>query len=160
MVVKRILVAVDFSAVTGDVIRTTASLARVLGAEVRLLHVAAPEPDFVGYEAGPATVRQRVAEEYRAARRQLHALEDSLRGEIKVNSIMVQGDPVEKILAAAREFGADLIALGSHGHGALYDLLVGSVASGVLKAASCPVLVVRSRASDENDTIAERKTEP
>lgn len=138
--------AVDFSPVTGDLVRATAALARVLGGEIRLVHVAPPEPDFVGYEAGPATVRQRIAEEYRAARRQLHALEESLRGDAPgVSSITVQGDPVEKILAVAREFGADLIALGSHGHGALYELLVGSVASGVLKAAPCPVLVVPSR---------------
>lgn len=138
--------AVDFSPVTGDLIRATTALARVLGGELRLVYVAPPEPDFVGYEAGPATVRERVADEYRAARRQLHALEESLRGDAaKVSSITVQGDPVEKILSLAREFGADLIALGSHGHGALYELLVGSVASGVLKAAPCPVLIVPAR---------------
>ncbi len=140
------LVAVDFSEVTGDLMRAVAMLARALGAEVRLVHVAPPEPDFVGYEVGPDTVRQRIAEEYRAARQQLHALEESLRGETpRVSALMVQGDPVEKILASAREFAADLIALGSHGHGALYELLVGSVASGVLKSARCPVLVVPSR---------------
>ncbi|MCX7819768.1 MAG: universal stress protein [Kiritimatiellae bacterium] len=143
---KRILAAVDFSPVTGDLIRVVAALSRAFHADVRLIHAVPPEPDFVGYEAGPATVRERIAAEYRAARQQLHAIEESLRDETPaVSALVVQGDPVQKILAAAQEFGADLLVMGSHGHGALYDLLVGSVASGVLKHARCPVLVVPSR---------------
>ncbi len=140
---KRILAAVDFSPVTGDVVRVTGDLAHALHAEVRLIHVASPEPDFVGYGAGPLTVREQVAREYREEHRQLHAIETAMREEeTKVSTMMVQGDAVIKILKIAAEYGADLIVLGSHGHGALHHLLAGSVASGVLKATTRPVLLV------------------
>lgn len=52
---------------------------------------------------------------------------------------------MERLLAEQGRLAADAIVLGSHGHGALYDLLVGSVAEGVLRRAPCPVVVVPSR---------------
>ena len=52
------------------------------------------------------------------------------------------GAPVPLILKQARRVHADVIVMGSHGHGAAYDLAVGSVARGILKRAPCPVLVV------------------
>lgn len=140
---KRILAAVDFSPVTGDVVRVTGDLAHALHAEVRLLHVVAPEPEFVGYSPGPATVREQMAQTYREEHRQLQALEAAMCEEGSgVTSLMVQGDAATKILKIAAEYGAGLIVLGSHGHGALHHLIAGSVASGVLKASPRPVLIV------------------
>ena len=55
-----------------------------------------------------------------------------------------EGTVVEQILDTAREISADLIVMGSHGHGSVYNLLVGSVTEGVLKAAERPVLLVPS----------------
>ena len=52
---------------------------------------------------------------------------------------------VDKILQEAKKLDASLIVMGSHGHGALYHLLVGSVTEGVLKGTACPVLVVPAR---------------
>ena len=57
---------------------------------------------------------------------------------------MTDGLPVDLILQTCKEESADLIVVGSHGHGAVYNLLVGSVTAGVLKSAKCPVLVVPS----------------
>ncbi len=156
---KRLLAALDFSPVTDLVVQTTRELALALGATVRLIHVAPPEPDFVGYEAGPITVRQRVAAEYREARRRAHSIESRLRNSgLAVEAMVVQGEPADKILHHAREFGADLIVLGSHGHGMLYELLVGSVTSAVMRAAPCPVVVVPSprmgRTTDREQTRA------
>ena len=51
---------------------------------------------------------------------------------------------MDRILHEATEQDAGLIVMGSHGHGAIYNLLVGSVAEGVLKGVSCPVLIVPS----------------
>jgi nucleotide-binding universal stress UspA family protein len=84
-----------------------------------------------------------VARELHDEHRRLQELEKQpdLRG-IKVTSLLVQGYAVEKILKEADQLGADLIVMGSHGHGALRNLLVGSVANGVLGKAKCPVLVV------------------
>jgi nucleotide-binding universal stress UspA family protein len=49
---------------------------------------------------------------------------------------------VEKILAQMEKLDADLVIMGSHGHGAIYRTLLGSVSEGVLHDAACPVLIV------------------
>jgi nucleotide-binding universal stress UspA family protein len=49
---------------------------------------------------------------------------------------------VEEVLKTAREVSADLIVMGTHGHGSVYNLLVGSVTEGILKASERPVLLV------------------
>ena len=56
---------------------------------------------------------------------------------------VVSGDPDAAIVEYAREHGADLIVMGSHGHTGLRHLLMGSVAEHVLRHAACPVLIVR-----------------
>lgn len=86
---------------------------------------------------------QFTAEVERRARQHLHRLQKRLaEPRVTVETRCQQGSPVPLILAHAKELGADYIVLGSHGHTALYDLVVGSTASGVLKRATCPVVVV------------------
>ena len=53
-----------------------------------------------------------------------------------------EGTVVEEILRTAAEISANLIVMGTHGHGSVYNLLVGSVTEGILKAAHRPVLLV------------------
>ncbi len=138
-----ILVPVDFSDTTAPVLAQAQVLAKALGGELVLLKVAEPEPDFVGFEPGPATVRVAVAHDYRAERVRLDELKaQAAAGGLAVTALHVQGPIVEKILDFASEHGAAMIVMGSHGHGALYELLVGSITQGVLKGARCPVVVV------------------
>jgi nucleotide-binding universal stress UspA family protein len=140
---KTILVPVDFSDVTAQVVETARKFAAAFESRLVLLNVAEPEPDFVGFEAGPPTVRAVVARDYRIERQHLDALKTQLAaGGCDVTALHVQGAIVEKIMHEASEQHADLIVIGSHGHGAFYDLLVGSVTQGVIKAAQCPVAVV------------------
>ena len=142
----RILTCVDFSEVTDAVIAYTCTLAALAGAEVRLLHVAAPNPDFVGYEAGPDTVRKQVAHELRDEHRKLEALAERVReGNVRAGCLMVQGATVETILEQARRFRANVVIIGSHGHSRLRHLIAGSVAQGVLRESTVPVLVVPDR---------------
>jgi nucleotide-binding universal stress UspA family protein len=63
----------------------------------------------------------------------------------KCESSVRFGLPADEILSAAAEHGADLLVMGSHGHGALYHLFTGSVVTGVLKRTPCPVLVIPLR---------------
>ncbi|MBU1695399.1 MAG: universal stress protein [Verrucomicrobia bacterium] len=145
-----ILALVDFSDVTAAVVEQAASMARGLEAEVVILHVAAPDPDFVGYEAGPQTVRDTVAEHLRKEHRDLQQLEDKVRARgVAATSLLVQGPTIEKCLAEAARLQPLLVVLGSHGHGLLRELLVGSVTEGVLRKAPCPVLVVPARVEDQ-----------
>ncbi len=140
---KTILVPIDFSDVTPHVIETATKFATAFLSRVVLLNVAEPEPDFVGFEAGPPTVRIAVARDFKAEHKRLDELKMQYAPTgLDVVALHVQGPIVEKILREAAEQRADLIVIGSHGHGALYDLLVGSVTQGVIKAAHCPVVVV------------------
>jgi nucleotide-binding universal stress UspA family protein len=139
---KNLAVAIDFSEVTGAVVEQAALLARALRAHLWLIHVAA-EPDL--YEAGPRTVRDRRALELRVEHRSLQALTERLRAEkIEATALLVSGPTVETILREAEKTKADLIVLGSHGHGFLRRALLGSVSEGVLHDARRPVLIVPS----------------
>jgi nucleotide-binding universal stress UspA family protein len=140
---KTILVPVDFSDITPKVIETARQYAAAFEARLFLLNVAEAEPDFVGFEAGPPVVRATMARDFKAERQKLDDWKAKLlAGGVEVVALHVQGPIVEKILHEAGEQSADMIVMGSHGHGALYDLLVGSVTHGVIKDAKCPVVVI------------------
>ena len=139
----RILVAVDFSSVTDRVMDIARDLATRTASHVYVLHVAEPEPDFVGYDVGPDVVRDQVAEEYHREHRQVQRLADSLRSsDVGATALLIQGSIVETIIREADRLDADLVVVGSHGHGAVFDLLVGSISEGLVRRSSRPVLVV------------------
>ncbi len=138
-----ILVPLDFSNVTDAVANIAETIAKAHHAKVVLLHVEPPEPDFVGYEPGPQHVRDNVAHQVTEDHEALHAIRDRLQNEgIDTDVLIIQGPIVEKILSEAKRLNIDHIVIGSHGHGALYHLLVGSVCEGILKGTACPVTVV------------------
>lgn len=140
-----ILVPVDFSDVTPRVVETAKRYARAFRSRIVLLHICEPEPDFVGYEPGPMVVREHTASAMRANQQTLDALKARfVEPDLEMLALQIQGPAVEKILHEAKEQDAGLIVMGSHGHGAIYNLLVGSVTEGVLKAVPCPVLIVPS----------------
>ena len=146
---KTILVPVDFSDVTTKVVEAARKFAAAFEGRLVMLNVAEPEPDFVGFEAGPPTVRVATARDFKVERQRLDDIKARLvAGGCDVTALHIQGPIVEKILHEAGEQQADLIVMGSHGHGAFYDLLVGSVTQGVIKSAACPVVVVPAVSKD------------
>ena len=141
-----ILALIDFSDVTDSVVETSKNLSRALDLEIIFLHVGEPDPDFVGYEAGPETVRDSVAHELADEHRSVeHITRQVSAAGVRCRSMMVQGPTVDVALEQAQKHSAAWIVLGSHGHGALFNLLVGSVSEGILRRATCPVVVVPSR---------------
>ena len=140
-----LLVAVDFSAVADDQLEIVSRLARP-NREIYLLHVAEPDPTFIGMEAGPDEVRHQVAEEFKREHDQIHEFADRLREQgHEVNALLVQGPTVQTILEQAERLEAEVIVVGSHGRGKLFDLVVGSVSAGVIRKSHVPVLVVPTR---------------
>jgi nucleotide-binding universal stress UspA family protein len=141
-----ILVAVDFSEPTQNVVAKAAELVKAVSGKLWLLHVADPDPDFIGYEPGPQSVRDAVAKHFHAEHRQIQEIADGLRESgLEVTPLLIQGRTAETILKEAEKLGVDMIVVGSHGQSALHDLFVGSVSKGVLHDATCPVLVVPVR---------------
>lgn len=146
-----ILVPVDFSSVEHAVTACAAELAKRLRAKLILVHVEAPDPEFVGYQVGPQSVREAVARSIHGDAQALHALRDLLRNQgLDVDSLLIQGPTVDKIVDEAERLKADYIVMGSHGHGNLFELVVGSVSDGVIRRAPCPVVVV-PRAREKKD---------
>lgn len=140
---KTILAPVDFSPVTKRVTAAAASLARALGGRLVLINVTQPVTvmaDYTAFLENIAEVNDLVA---KSAARELQALRKGLLREVaRVEVVQQTGSPAALILEQARRCRADFIVIGSHGHTALHDLLVGGIASGVLKHAPCPVLVI------------------
>lgn len=140
---QHIIAAIDFSEVSHDVVELAANLAETYGTPLSLVHAAAPDPAFVGYEAGPQSVRDARARKLRKEHQELHRIADELRARgLHVTPLLVQGPTIEKLLEEIRNLKADLLVMGSHGRGALLSALLGSVSAGVLRHAPCPVLVV------------------
>jgi len=142
----RLLVPIDFSPATGRTLAVAARFARDTGASLWLLHVAEPDPAFVGWDAGSASVRDQVAQVMRREHRELQAHADALREQgLDATALLLQGPVAATILAEAERLHADTLVMASHGHGAMFDLLVGSIGQAVLRGSKVPVLVVPAR---------------
>jgi len=138
---RKILVPVVFVDTARHVLQQAAWLARRLHAEVILLHVMTPPV----YPAGTLTGGREIPEE------ELHALVveraqadlDQIRypefAGIAVTRVLLRGDPAEEIVQAARDLNVDLIMMSTHGHGAFYRFLLGSVTAKILHEVACPV---------------------
>jgi nucleotide-binding universal stress UspA family protein len=142
---KTILVPVDLSAATTRVCDAACALARLMDARLVLLHVVQLPPvtmnDYYAFDAGTLSDAVKAGEKY-AARRLLTLARRCSRKKLKVRTVQRTGLPVSGILAQAASTKAAYIVLGSHGHGAVYDLIVGSTTHGILRKARCPVLVI------------------
>lgn len=136
----RIVVGIDFSRASEHALEVVR--ARFPGAQLRLVHVTdarvTATPDLGG-GLTPALPDPGL----------LQVLEDSDGGRLGrllregEDSALLVGDPVTGLLEAAREWGADLIAVGTHARGALEHFLVGSTAEKVVARSPVPVLTVR-----------------
>ncbi|MGD9782042.1 MAG: universal stress protein [Kiritimatiellia bacterium] len=142
----KLLAALDLASSTPAVLREARNWARRLSAELVLIHVAEPDPDFVGYGAGPESVRLAVAHKFTRAHRQIEALAVELRLDgIDAKALLIQGSTAETILREADNLSADAILMGTRARGAIHDLMVGSVSKEVLRHSSRPVLLIPPR---------------
>jgi nucleotide-binding universal stress UspA family protein len=159
--VKRILVPVDFSPAMEGVLALARQMARAFEAELHLVHVReiAAVPVFpaatIGYpgigmpEMGmaggapiaPGYVAMDAPNDGKKSRC-VELQEELHRSGLPAIAHEREGTVVEEILKTAAEISANLIVMGTHGHGSVYNLLVGSVTEGILKAAHRPVLLV------------------
>lgn len=143
---KQLTVAIDFSDNTQRVLDSAVALAKGLDAKVSLIHIIAPEPEFVGFDAyaypGP-DVRE---DQLQSEKAQLREMADKVRASgVEAAAFMKEAPVVAGIMEFADHHDADVIVVGSHGHGALARLLLGSIAEGVVRQSKIPVLVVPSR---------------
>ena len=99
-----------------------------------------PGVPVAGFEPMPEAIAESEDEKSRLARWQAEMAQQG----VKITLHEPIGAVAEEILKQADAVNADLIVMGTHGHGAIYNLLVGSATKGVLKRATRPVLLVPS----------------
>jgi len=140
---KNLLVAIDFHEQTGLLIDQAFDLARPVGAKVWIVHVSAPDPDFVGYEVGPQYIRDSRAKELREEHRLITGYVNALREKaMDAEGLLIQGPTVKVILTETQKLDIDLIIFGHHPHSPLYTAFFGSTSSELLSRVKVPVLVV------------------
>ncbi|MBI4444447.1 MAG: universal stress protein [Acidobacteria bacterium] len=138
-----IVLGTDFSEASFPAVQTGMLLAAESGAHLCLVHVI-EEPvnvePWTGFLGSPAT------ELYESAVEQVEkAARPGLDRGLRMERIILFGNPARKILELARERDADLIVIGTHGRRGLTRFLVGSTAEEVLREAPCQVLVVKKK---------------
>ena len=140
---KTVLAPIDFSDISRNVIDEAIVIARAIGARLVLLHVV-QLPSLLGTGVTESDLPDGFHAQAEAeAVSRLSQLQKQLRDEgVTAHVIHQVGSPGERILEQAERLDADYLVMGSHGHGALYDLMVGSTTTRILKRAKCRVAIV------------------
>lgn len=140
---KNILVTIDFKNNEELIIEKAFQLAAPFKSKIWLVHIVAPEPDFVGYEVGPQYIRDSRASELREEHRQLQQYASNLKQKgIDAEGLLIQGATIEMIIEESKKLNIDLIIAGHHEHNFLYNSFVGSVSSKIIRKSKIPVLIV------------------
>jgi universal stress protein A len=137
---KHILVAVEHSDADRAIIEHVTSLAKLTGASLLLLHVA---DGWVARNFDRLQLRE--SEEMKEDRAYLGRLKAELASQgIQAETLLAMGDPASEIVRVAGEQPVDLIAMSTHGHRFLADLLKGATASKVRHVVNVPVLLLKA----------------
>lgn len=133
---RRIVVAMDFSETSLRAARMALTLAAG-GATIYLAHVIPRDRSLYEWKAWSTTYKVGAGDALARTREELR-----VPAGMAIQNIVLQGDAATELLAFATGVSADLIATGSHGHGFVARMLVGSVATRLVRASTCSVLVV------------------
>jgi nucleotide-binding universal stress UspA family protein len=136
---RRVLVAIEHSDADKAILSHIEPLAKLTGAELLLVHVA---DGFAARHFNDLQLRE--SEEMTDDRAYLARIEGDLRGRgFTVSSMLAAGDPATELVRVAGEASVDLIAMATHGHRGLSDLIHGTTVDRLRHQVSVPVLLVR-----------------
>ncbi len=146
---KTILVAVDFSPITDSLIEAAMRAAKP-ESKIYIVHVAAPDPDFVGYSVGPNYIREDRAEQLKEEHKLLAEYKDRvlIRG-LDAEALLIAGPTVETLLEEIEKLDVNLLVIGKKGHSTLYEVVFGSVCKIMLEKVNIPALVIPVLEEDE-----------
>jgi nucleotide-binding universal stress UspA family protein len=137
ILLKQILVPIDFGEASEVALTYGRALARTFGASLHLLHVL--ENPFLRPSAVDPSVLKAAAVAHLGER-----LTDDDRAALHAAAVLeISDNPAEEIVKYAKAYAIDLVVMGTHGRSTMAQLLVGSVAERVVRTAPCPVLTVR-----------------
>jgi universal stress protein A len=152
MIPKKILFCTDFSENSLPARSHATDYARVLGAELLIIHVI--DSSQLGYsslaEGVPLDIRSTLENIQLSANRALEIMATDCRRDVSdVSVFSCMGSPAYEIARFTQENGVSLIVMGTHGWTGIKHLIMGSTADKVLRSAMCPVLTVRSASETE-----------
>ena len=154
----KLLVALDLSDCTETIMKQVKELSKSLSASVWLIHNAEPEADILEFKIDPIAAREFLAKKFHQEHIKIQEIAESLRSEgVSATALLVHsGSAVKTILEQAEKLDVNMIVVGSHGRGAVYQLLLGSVSEGIIRKTSRPVLIIPTR--NHADTSASSTT--
>lgn len=146
--VKTILVAIDdceSTTTASPVMQRVCELARAFSSKVWLLHVV-PQSGPLPFNVDRKRVRGEIASELRHEHQFLQRLAQCLRDrEIDASALLTEGATSDTILEESQRLDADLVVVGSHGHGLLYRALLDGTGERLLGESECPIMFVPER---------------
>ena len=150
---NKLLLPTDFSGCANYALPYAAAIARATGATIICVHVVEAIVPAVGYTglAAPMPIADISEQLEDSAERQLPKLaecEECIG--LNVEEIIVHGDAAAEIVRVAAEQEVNLIVISSHGRTGLGRMIFGSTAEAVVRHATCPVLVVKPPANEED----------
>ncbi|HPE83280.1 MAG: universal stress protein [Aequorivita sp.] len=146
---KKVLITLDYNPNSEKVVKMGYELAQLMQAEVCLFHVLSEvryygmqyEP-FMGYEGYAFPVDYKIQEEFvKVAQDYLDKTKAHLNGN-NISTHLAEGETANMILEYAEQWQADLIVMGTHSHGTLEKIFLGTVASSVMEHTKIPVYMV------------------
>jgi nucleotide-binding universal stress UspA family protein len=138
---RRILIALEHSAADATILTHVRDLARLMGAELLLVHVA---DGWAARNYDQLNLRE--SEEMRQDRAYLEEVRSSLAADgFTVSVELAKGDPATELIRVAQQGHVDLIAMSTHGHRFVADLLFGTTVDKVRHLVKIPVLLLRAQ---------------
>lgn len=141
--ISNILVAVDFDERSEVLLDYARDLAEKYDARIWIVHIAAPEPEYIGYRVGPEYIRDVRAEDLRDEHRFLQNMAAGIRESGgKAESLLIQGPTVETLLDELNKLEADLMVVGTNKHGFFYRAFAEDTSLELHKRCDIPLLSV------------------
>jgi len=140
---KNIIVAVDIEKKEEYLVEKGIEMAKTYQAKLWIIHASAPDPDFVGYEAGPQSVRDERARTLFTENKILNDYADlAKRKGVDATGLLIQGPTTELILEECDKLKADLLILGHRKHGFIQRIIRGSIAGGIMENTKIPLMII------------------
>lgn len=140
---KKIIAAIDLTDISEMITNQVGQLATKFDSEVWLIHVAEPEPDFVGHDVDTGVMRDQIAKHFHHEHSQLQLLAEQLRGHgVKARALLIQGSTAETLVEQVKKLDADLLVIGKNRHGLIHRLLLGSNCKDIARLSPVPTLII------------------
>jgi nucleotide-binding universal stress UspA family protein len=154
---KPVLLATDGSPTAAEAASKAIELARLLDTELVVVTVWEIPSGTVAFAAVPPSAELAQISEEEARKVAAEAAARTEEAGVEARTVVLRGLPIEEICIAAKKFEPSFLVVGSHGWGAVKRAIFGSVSTGVLHRATCPVLVVRTEDSEAKAAAADAR---